>query len=132
MSSRWPRIVTACADCGVGTITAHEWYMVNDDVWEQAWRGRRKWWHAIEGQEVLCIGCLERRIGRTLVAGDFISDLAINDPNKRTMSARLRDRLNAVVSLPLKRKRGRPKGSKNKRSEIIFAHVKNTDEIGTT
>ena len=38
-------------------------------AWEQAWAGRRKSWHgAVPGQEVLCIGCLEKRVGRTLIA----------------------------------------------------------------
>ena len=42
-------------------------YMVKDDVWEQAWCGRRKSWHGkIPGQEILCIGCLEKRLGRTI------------------------------------------------------------------
>ena len=41
-------------------------------VWEQAWVGRRKSWHAkVPGQEVLCIGCLEQRLGRTLIRRDF-------------------------------------------------------------
>jgi hypothetical protein len=40
--------------------------MVNDEVWEAAWACRRKSWHALPGQEILCIGCLEKRIGRTL------------------------------------------------------------------
>ena len=79
----WPLIVSACADCGIGTIRLGEWYMVNDDVWERAWRGRRKWWHRLPGQEVLCIGCLERRLGRTLVACDFIPGIPCNDANQR-------------------------------------------------
>jgi len=37
-----PIIVTRCVDCGLGTNTAGEWYMVRDHVWEQAWAGRRK------------------------------------------------------------------------------------------
>jgi hypothetical protein len=61
-----PVCITNCADCGVGTGTLGEWYMVTDDVWEQAWCGRRKSWHGrVPGQEILCIGCLEARIGRT-------------------------------------------------------------------
>lgn len=116
MSLPWPLIVSTCADCGLGTIRAGEWYMVRNDVWEQAWRNRRKWWHDLPGQEVLCIGCLEQRLGRTLVAGDF-NAVPVNDPNKRPISPRLRARLTATESVPLKRKRGRPKGSKNKRSE---------------
>jgi hypothetical protein len=96
MTTHWPLIVSACADCGVGTLRLGEWYMVNDDVWEQAWEGRRKSWHGrVPGQEILCIGCLENRIGRTLVAGDFIPDVPANDPNKSNMSECLRERLMA-------------------------------------
>jgi hypothetical protein len=69
MTITWPLIVSACADCGIGTIRLGEWYMVRDEVWEQAWCGRRKPWHVLPGQEVLCIGCLEKRLGRTLLAG---------------------------------------------------------------
>jgi hypothetical protein len=36
----WQVVRTACADCGIGTITAGEYYMVHDDVWEQAWAER--------------------------------------------------------------------------------------------
>jgi hypothetical protein len=72
MTITWPLIVSACADCGIGTIRIGEWYMVQDSVWEQAWAGRRKAWHGkIPGQEILCIGCLEKRLGRTLTAFDF-------------------------------------------------------------
>jgi hypothetical protein len=92
---RAPICTTNCADCGVGTICLDEWYMVKDEVWEQAWCGRRKSWHdQVPGQEILCIGCLEQRIGRTLMAGDF-TDAPVNDPNDpfNDMSARLRDRI---------------------------------------
>jgi hypothetical protein len=39
---RWPVCIANCADCGVGTHTLGEYYMVRDEVWEQAWAGRRK------------------------------------------------------------------------------------------
>ena len=87
-----------CADCGVGTSTLGEWYMVLDDVWEQAWEGRRKPWHGkFSGQEFLCIGCLEERLGRPLTRCDF-PDFPINDPAKYDMSDRLRSRLGEVAS----------------------------------
>ena len=81
-----------------------------NDVWEQAWAGRRKAWHGrLPGQEILCIGCLEMRIGRTLTACDFTAC------ESGFKSERLCNRLTAVVdAAPLRRKRGRPKGSKNK------------------
>jgi hypothetical protein len=89
----WPFCVTNCVDCGVGTSTLGEWYMVNDEVWQQAWAGQFKPWHALPGQQVLCIGCLEKRIGRTLTAADFMDGVEVNDPGKRHMSDRFRDRL---------------------------------------
>jgi hypothetical protein len=57
----WPLMITACADCGVGTIGLGEWYHLKRDLWEQAWHGRRKPWQHSPGQEVLCIACLEKR-----------------------------------------------------------------------
>jgi hypothetical protein len=72
-----------------------EWYMVHDHVWEQAWAGRRKSWHCLPGQQILCIGCLEQRIGRSLMRCDF-TDAPVNDPLDRTHSKRLRDRLTAT------------------------------------
>jgi hypothetical protein len=112
--TNWPVNVSNCADCGVGTIQLGEWYMVRDDVWEQAWRGRRKCWHGrVPGQEILCISCLEQRLGHTLTASDF-TDVPANDPNKDGISVRMRGRLATVDSTPPRRKRGRPKGSKNK------------------
>jgi hypothetical protein len=96
---RWPVITSACADCGIGTLTLGEWYIVHDAVWDEAWRGRRKWWHAIDGQEVLCIGCLERRLGRRLTASDFTA-APCNDPDKYRISPRLRARLIQQETIP--------------------------------
>ena len=86
-----PIIVTRCCDCELGCAVAGEWYMVRDTVWELAWcgeRNRRKSWQYLPGQDVLCIGCLEKRIGRTLCADDF-TDVPINDPTKGNASERL-------------------------------------------
>jgi hypothetical protein len=91
-----PVVTTACADCGVGTITLGEWYMVNDEIWQSAWAGRRKPWTHLPGQEILCIGCLEKRIGRTLMACDF-TDAPVNDVNDGDYrSDRLFNRLTAT------------------------------------
>jgi hypothetical protein len=128
-----PLIVTQCCDCGLGCNVAGEWYAVRDAVWELAWRGRRKSWHSIPGQSVLCIGCLEQRLGRTLCASDF-TDAAVNCPDGN-VSDRMRVRLAATESLPLgppapeKRKRGRPKGSKNKRKRGRPLECKGRDQI---
>jgi hypothetical protein len=120
----------ACADCGVSTRRMNEWYMVRDDVWEPGWAGRRKpeqpppappfatcrlvtardgsvyrvLYSRDSAQEILCIGCLEQRIGRTLMANDFI-DAPVNDPNdprNGRVSERMCHRLSAVASMPLR------------------------------
>jgi hypothetical protein len=92
-------VTSACADCGVGTCSIGEWYIVRDTVWELAWASRRKSWHGkAPGTEILCLGCLERRLDRTLTADDFEPGVPVNDPNKRNASPRLRDRLTATES----------------------------------
>jgi hypothetical protein len=82
-----PRTSFACADCGVCTLAIGEYYMVEDTLWEQAWAGRQR-----QGPELLCIGCLEARIGRSLVAGDF-KRVPLNDPEGPEISTRMQDRL---------------------------------------
>jgi hypothetical protein len=90
---------------------------------------------------VLCVGCLEGRIGRTLCAADF-ADAVVNDP-EGDISDRLRQRLMATESVrlidtapadnvvvPFKRKRGRPKGSKNKRKRGRPKGSKNKPKLG--
>jgi hypothetical protein len=75
-----------------------EYYMVVDSVWEQAWVGRRKsWYDKVYGQEILCIGCLEQRIGRTLTSDDF-TNVPVNDPTDPDISDRFRNRLTTEVA----------------------------------
>ncbi|WP_202033282.1 hypothetical protein [Nocardioides sp. WS12] len=75
-----------CMDCGVNTAPLDgdnwEYYMVHDDLWLSAVPGD-------EGQ--LCIGCIERRIGRRLVPADF-TDAPVNDPHDPWDSERMRSR----------------------------------------
>jgi hypothetical protein len=85
-----------CADCGIGTLTANEWYMVKDEIWMLAWIGRRKPWHDLPGQQILCIGCLEQRIGRTLTSCDF-TDVPVNRLDLEH-SERLQNRLTSAKS----------------------------------
>src|SRR5215831_11331112 len=57
-----------CMDCGYDTDEGGEWYMVKDEVWLQACgyiEGRLPGEGL--GKQILCIGCLEKRIGRTLM-----------------------------------------------------------------
>lgn len=72
-----------CLDCGENTSQMKEHYFVRSDVW-----------FSVMDSEVgmICIGCLETRLGRQLVGADF-TDAWINDPRRNSMSARLVDRL---------------------------------------
>jgi hypothetical protein len=78
---RWQLLVCdwRCLDCGVDTDAIAEYYMVHDSIWEQAHPDLR-------GQ--LCIGCLELRLGRTLLASDF-TDQSINTNPEFKRSPRL-------------------------------------------
>lgn len=71
-----------CVDCK--DHTKYEHYFVTSDVWfNQA---------KMSEAGMLCIGCLELRIKRTLTSSDFTS-AHINNPKKYAMSDRLRSRI---------------------------------------
>ena len=77
-----------CWDCTVNTLDRGEYYMVTDELWELA---------TIYADDecptdvMLCIGCLENRIGGKLVASDF-PNLLVNT-GFLEKSARLTKRL---------------------------------------
>lgn len=79
-----------CWDCGIDTDAIDEYYMVTDDVWTAATDGMVR--H-------LCIGCLERRLGRSLHRGDF-TDRPINTTSKLPRSPRLITRLHSSDHTP--------------------------------
>lgn len=71
-----------CVDCN--EHTKYEHYFVNNDVWfTQA---------KMPEEGMLCVGCLEARIGRMLCGRDF-TGAHINNPRKNIMSDRLRSRI---------------------------------------
>lgn len=72
-----------CLDCRIDTGKAHEHYFVSLDLWMRAVGSKTG---------MLCIGCLEQRIGRKLVGADF-TDAHINNPKLYPMSDRLRNRI---------------------------------------
>lgn len=76
-----------CADCGQDTGKMKEFYFVQTELWLTVMK-------SIDG--MLCIGCLEQRLGRQLVASDF-TDATINDPRYGSgKSDRLMARLRAI------------------------------------
>lgn len=78
-----------CGDCDYNTHLGQEYYVVQDHIWEL---------HG-NGDGLLCIGCLERRLGRQLTAADF-KDISLNNGKYREKfgaSPRLADRLAAEL-----------------------------------
>jgi hypothetical protein len=82
-----------CMGCGIDTAAIGEYYMVTDKLWAKAARAHA----SIDDRGMLCIGCLEHAIGRTLLRSDF-KDVPLNYmwPNQ---SARLRERLGFIGQL---------------------------------
>ncbi|MEU7144370.1 hypothetical protein ABZ942_33340 [Nocardia sp. NPDC046473] len=75
-----------CHDCGLPTAPLDgpdEWYTVHDAVWGCA---------AASVDSILCIGCLENRLGRRLLPTDFVAAV-LNEPGYGQHSSRLRSRL---------------------------------------
>ena len=80
-----------CVDCSVNTCGIDEYYMVRDSVWRAA---RMK-----PAGGMLCIGCLEKRLGRMLCPGDFTSCSLNREPQQ---SERLQRRIwNSQLELAL-------------------------------
>lgn len=76
-----------CIDCDVDTDAIDEFYMVQNELWEKAVPNQHD-----QEERVLCVGCLEARIGRTLIAADF-TDAPVN--KRGSYSLRLLERLTA-------------------------------------
>lgn len=77
-----------CLDCGVDTNKIDEYYMVKGHVWTQAMGDKP--------DGMLCIGCLEKRIGRRLQLQDFTEHMNQHGPwagADRRLSKRLANRL---------------------------------------
>ena len=73
-----------CDDCGRDTVKPpFEWYTVRDHVWAETGLGTH--------DAVLCVGCLEHRLGRQLQPEDF-ADVPTNVPSVH-YSERLLDRM---------------------------------------
>lgn len=74
-----------CLSCGVDTGRIYEYYMLKDSIWALTSVGR---------VGMLCIGCVETKIGRKLVPSDFNDSFVNKIPMQRSM--RLNERLGFV------------------------------------
>jgi hypothetical protein len=65
-------IAFRCMDCAVDTQDIHEYYTLHNHVWYDITS------HTC-GRGMLCLGCVEHRLGRTLVPEDFQAGVPINE-----------------------------------------------------
>lgn len=73
-----------CLDCKVDTGKIYEHYFINTDTWLSVVGSKKG---------MVCVGCLEKRLGRKLVSSDF-PKVTINDPKyAKNMSLRLLSRI---------------------------------------
>lgn len=72
-----------CLDCEVDTGKLYEHYMLIDETWAKVHNSNKG---------MLCIGCVEDRLGRMLTKEDFNSS-HVNNPKLNRMSHRLLSRL---------------------------------------
>jgi hypothetical protein len=81
-----------CLDCRKDTYKMGEYYMVIDAVWAEANPNKKG---------MLCIGCLEKRLGRALTIRDFLwCPLNVMNVFDGTTSKRLKNRLGCVFLAP--------------------------------
>jgi DNA replication protein DnaC len=73
----------ACLDCREDVSKIKEYCMLVDDTWYQIHNSERG---------MLCVGCIETRLGRQLHAADFNSSY-LNTSRSFERSARLLDRM---------------------------------------
>lgn len=100
-----------CLDCGVSTHRIREYYMVQNSIWDRVVKSRPRIANLIvldedgkidksiapvpvkiQNEGMLCIGCLETRVGRKLRAKDF-TDCHINVDPRYQRSVRLQKRM---------------------------------------
>jgi len=75
-----PRFPDDCLDCGRDTFVLCEYYMVSDELWDSV----------VFGRGLLCIGCLEARLGHRLDPADFIDCPCNRWPGSRRLESRRR------------------------------------------
>jgi hypothetical protein len=73
----------ACNDCGANVVTAGEFYMLRNEIWEDQL--------GLGWSDNLCVGCLETRLGREISMADCCT--FPNYPWMQPTSDRLRRRL---------------------------------------
>lgn len=76
-----------CLDCQVDTGKIGEYYFLHPEIWNAAHNSKKG---------MLCVGCIEKRLGRKLNASDF-AECTLNSFKHGFKSARLTERLKCHI-----------------------------------
>ena len=83
------RRIFLCMDCKVDTGKIGEFYMLRNETWNLIHNSNRG---------MLCVGCLEKRLGRQLEKSDFNDSFVNRTAPGRFFSVRLANRLQLGTS----------------------------------
>jgi len=79
-----------CIDCGSNTRGIDEYYMIQFDLWKEFVPENNS-------DTMLCLGCLEKRLGRELTPEDFL-DCPLNNDEDYDKSNRFLSRLGRITN----------------------------------
>lgn len=84
-----------CKDCDVDTADIDEYVMIDEALWESCITEEERENPSEERNRLmLCVGCIEKRLGRKLTSHDFPTDIPLNwSTVDHTESVRLQNRM---------------------------------------
>ncbi len=90
-----------CPGCGRHVKRMREYgYLVHDRIWKQSLQRARCHGEKVSTYDLVCIGCLEKRLGRELTSKDFNWEVPLNYapvyPRSKRLRNRMGDRLHAA------------------------------------
>lgn len=83
----------SCRDCGIDVTDIGEYaYMVHRHIWDQATKRSRtaRGPGQVSTYDIVCVGCLQKRLGRELHHDDFAWERPLNTVSDYDRSVRLK------------------------------------------
>lgn len=81
-----------CMDCDVHTVDIDEYYMLKKEIWLSI---------VPEDRGMLCISCVDKRLGRKLTPEDFSDCLLNEEEYHQARSDKLKDRMGFLETVEI-------------------------------
>lgn len=81
-----------CMDCNINTMDTDEYYMLKNEVWLFV---------VPKDKKMLCVGCVEKRLGRELTPEDFSYCLLNEEEYSQPRSDRLKNRMGLLEAVEI-------------------------------